>query len=69
MAEHELRRYNSIVEQHGDQLEEIIEALGPHPAPPWDPKLDPITLKVRKQQWVVLGVNMWIFSAKIAIVT
>lgn len=46
VAEQELRRYNHIVEQHGDQLEEIIEALGPHPAPPWDPKFDPITLQM-----------------------
>ncbi|XP_045101605.1 WASH complex subunit 4-like [Portunus trituberculatus] len=46
VAEQELRRYNRIVEQHGEQLEEIIEALGPYPAPPWDPKLDPIMLKM-----------------------
>ncbi|XP_045597195.1 WASH complex subunit 4 [Procambarus clarkii] len=46
VAEHELRRYGSIVEQHGDQLEEIIEALGPHPLPPWDSVLDPVRLKM-----------------------
>lgn len=46
VGELELRRYNSIVEQHGDQLEEVIEALGPHPAPPWDPACDPVRLKV-----------------------
>lgn len=46
MAESELRRYNSIVEKHGDQLEEIIEALGPHPLPPWDPVSDPVKLSV-----------------------
>ncbi|KAG7168658.1 WASH complex subunit 4-like [Homarus americanus] len=46
VAELELRRYSSIVEQHGDQLEEIIEALGPHPLPPWDPVLDPVRLKM-----------------------
>lgn len=46
VAESELRRYNSIVEKHGDQLEEIIEALGPHPLPPWDPVSDPVKLSV-----------------------
>ncbi|XP_042890150.1 WASH complex subunit 4-like [Penaeus japonicus] len=46
VAESELRRYNSIVEKHGDQLEEIIEALGPHPLPPWDPVSDPVKLSM-----------------------
>lgn len=46
VAELELRRYNSTVEQHGDQLEEIIEALGPHPLPPWDPYFDSVRLKM-----------------------
>ncbi|XP_068215030.1 WASH complex subunit 4 [Palaemon carinicauda] len=46
VAEYELRRYNSIVEQHGDQLEEIIEALGPHPLPLWDMFCDPLSLNL-----------------------
>lgn len=46
VAEHELRRYGSIVEQHGDHLEDIIEALGPHPRPPWDCVLDPVKLRL-----------------------
>ncbi|KAK4296222.1 hypothetical protein Pmani_031273 [Petrolisthes manimaculis] len=54
VGEQELRRYNSIVEQHGDQLEEIIEALGPHPAPPWDPARDPVRLKIAPFEQVSL---------------
>ncbi|XP_076057621.1 strumpellin and WASH-interacting protein [Oratosquilla oratoria] len=46
VGEKELKRFGSIVEEHGDQLANIIEALGPHPAPAWDPFADPIMVQL-----------------------